>query len=187
MIKYVLHNSGFLILLFLIGCGGEAHKTFTKISNVEIRYLNELPKFVGLDNENYKITPEDIRSFYSNYFVDINSTDKYITVLFTHKGSDWGGSGAVGRVLIDLCRNGIPPDIDKHPLPKAVPVFEHAYYKVALILTPSILRKEGLLNNNRVKDDVCVYPGDNLPFGTMTKDDYFTLTKDELDNVLEQY
>ena len=185
MIKKALYSIGFSLLL--MGCGGEAHKTFSKLSNVEIRYLHELPKFVGIKNVNYPVTQADISSFSSNYFVDINSTNKYITVLFTHKGRAWGGSGAVGRVLIDLCKNGIPPYIDRSPIPKAVPVFENAYDKVALILTPSILKKEGLLNNNRVKGDICVYPGDNLPFGTMTKDDYFTITKNELDNVLEQY
>ena len=188
MKNLALEGIVFFTLFFLVACGGEAHKTFTKLNSAEIRYLHELPKLVGIEDVNYTITPENIRSYFHKYFSDINSSNKYITVLFTHKGWAWGGSKSVGRVIIDLCENGIPPYNESHPIPKAAPVFVDAYYKVALILTPSILRKEGILNNNnKVKGDVCVYPGDNLPFGTMIKNDYFIISKGELDNLLEKY
>ena len=179
-----------ILSIFLTGCGDiKAHKTFTKIGNVEIHNFDELYSYVGLSKDTSQTNK--IRVCCTAYSEDLKNTYRYITILFKHTGTAWGGSSSVGRVNIDLCKNGIPPEKDAENEKKQVsifPEFDSISNSTTVIVIPTILKKLGMLDeNNKTKDDICIYPGDNLPFGTMREKDWFIVTKAEMDSAIEEY
>lgn len=192
--KFFIIVISVLALLFT-GCNYgkvKAHKTFTKVENATILNFDELPVYVGVIGDCNITKKNSIRVVYTNYADDLYETDKYIVVLFKHTGTAWGGSNDVGRVVIDLCKNGIPSQEDTNNKNKGIAVFPNFCPTkddtLALLTTPKILEKQGLLDKDyKAKDDICIYPGDNIPFKTMKKEDWFKITKEEINKVLDEW
>jgi hypothetical protein len=185
----IIFSSIFIFSLF-IGCGTQkAHKTFTKTGALEIHILNDLPKYVGLDNI---MEPSYLIDLYGDEErAEFKSIQKYITLLFKHKGRAGGGSKQVGRVMIDLCKNKIFSKQDYYKQDKIIATFPAGYdssIPQTILTTPSILKTKGFLDeNNKIKDDICIYPGDNLLYDTMKKGDWIIIPKEEMNKALENY
>ncbi len=202
--------------LSLTGCwdfGVKGHQVFTKNRTLHIETISQIMNKLNYD-ENYYFDTNTSQynrfniwtneacdyDFDDDYIKKLTIDSKVITQYFNKKGVACGGANETAPALVGLCSNKIPTDknIDSNTYFQALVIREYIspsenaqkkkLIKATVIFTPKQLKNKKMLDDNNLsKGDICIYPLTNIHCGTLKKDDWFTIPKEEMDKALTKF